>query len=230
MSERSGEQPYCCFFCFLSDFSGSRPERDTSPSCVRVPEEPFLRLAEVEEVDCCTEVAGGVVTGEPEGDEVTASGFFGVLTDVAGPDGVTLRSDVLPFPVLVAERSFEPLPPIYETHYDVALAPTSGLHAGRVLNTSGGANRFYTRNGGIRTSSVADRTTHALIRCHSVFPTFNSFHELFKMGTGGLDLIEHRRSTGTYSGAPWFTTSNKYHEACSPYLLLQVENSNSFIM
>lgn len=109
------EQPYCCFFCFLSDFSGSRPERDTSASCVRVPEEPFLRLAEEVEVDCCTEVAGGVVTGEPDGDEVTASGFFGVLTEVVEPDGVPLRSDVLPFPVLVAARSFEPLPPICET-------------------------------------------------------------------------------------------------------------------
>lgn len=74
-----------------------------------------MLLAEVEEVDGCTEVAGGEDTGEPEGDAAFASGFLGVLADAPELDVAGLRSDVeLPLVVLVSERFFEDFPPIVE--------------------------------------------------------------------------------------------------------------------
>jgi hypothetical protein len=79
--------------------------------------EPAFFVLDPEEVDVCTCAAGGVATVEPDGDEV-ASGFL---------DG----SDVVELPLprevvegdrldtLVAERSFDDLPPIYNLQVGV---------------------------------------------------------------------------------------------------------------
>lgn len=116
-----------------------------------------MLLAEVEEVDGCTEVAGGEDTGEPEGNAAFASGFLGVLADAPELDVAGLRSDVeLPLVVLVSERFFEDFPPIVEEVYDCAARRTNvrgrlGLPRGRRSAVYWGARRlFYTERRRIR--------------------------------------------------------------------------------
>ena len=63
-------------------------------------------------VDVCTEGAGVEAMGEPDGDEVTASGFLGVNAVVL-PLDVDVTLDLLPD--FVTERSFEDIPPMTPT-------------------------------------------------------------------------------------------------------------------